>query len=210
MHEKVNDLWHCGDPQEWFRALECYQRLVPPKNVNLDQAMDSPDLKQRIGQLDPEGWYAFLHDEYVRWKYGAAANRLATARYWLKQNSLDQLYAIRKDILQLNGEDILKGLETAKKIKGLGTAGASGLLALLYPQKFATVDQFVVKALRKVSGLPEAHHIAKIKKPENLSTQDGVLLIKIMRRKAEENNRLFNTSDWTPRKIDKVLWAYGR
>ena len=35
-------------------------------------------------------------------------------------------------------------------------------------------------------------------------------LIAIMRRKAAENNRAFQTSTWTPRMIDKVLWVCGR
>jgi hypothetical protein len=46
--------------------------------------------------------------------------------------------------------------------------------------------------------------------PQNLSVADGVLLIGILNRKAKENNRLFSTSAWTPRKIDMVLWTYGR
>ena len=69
--------------------------------------------------------------------------------------------------------------------------------------------QFVVKALRAVRGLSEARDVARMN-PDSLSLRDAVLLISIMRRKAEENNRLFGTSDWTPRKIDKVLWTYGR
>ncbi|MBK9623217.1 MAG: hypothetical protein IPO38_01260 [Rhodocyclaceae bacterium] len=44
----------------------------------------------------------------------------------------------------------------------------------------------------------------------SLSTKDGVVLIKIMQRKAAQLNQLFGTSEWTPRKIDMVLWTYGR
>jgi hypothetical protein len=46
--------------------------------------------------------------------------------------------------------------------------------------------------------------------PEALTIADGVLLIELFRRKASDNNRLFNSDTWTPRKIDKVLWTYGR
>jgi hypothetical protein len=59
-------------------------------------------------------------------------------------------------------------LRIAKEIHGLGTAGASGLLALMFPQRFGTVDQFVVKALKQVEGLPEAADIDRIK-PEALT-----------------------------------------
>ena len=105
--------------------------------------------------------------------------------------------------------DIGNALTVTKEIKGLGTAGASGLLALLFPGKFATVDQFVVKALRKVPGLPERELLDRMN-PESLSLQDGIILIKIMKRKADELNNLFKTNYWTPRKIDIILWAIER
>jgi hypothetical protein len=80
----------------------------------------------------------------------------------------------------------------------------------MYPQTFGTVDQFVVKALREVRNLPEAPTIARMN-ADGLSVSDGVLIIAILRRKAAENNNLFDdAAAWTPRKIDKVLWTYGR
>ncbi len=51
------------------------------------------------------------------------------------------------------------------------------------------------------SGKPVAVH---------LTAENGVLLIRILRRKAEDLNRILRLGDWTPRKIDKVLWTYGR
>lgn len=83
------------------------------------------------------------------------------------------------------------------------------MLSLIYPERFATVDQFVVKALRGVEGLPESDALSRMK-PENLSVTDGVLLIRILGRKAQENNQAFETRSWTPRKVDMVLWTYGR
>ena len=50
--------------------------------------------------------------------------------------------------MALDPSDVGAALQTALAIRGLGTAGASGLLALLYPRDLTTVDQFVVKALR--------------------------------------------------------------
>ena len=46
--------------------------------------------------------------------------------------------------------------------------------------------------------------------PEGLKPADGVILIQIMREKAEENNRAFQMDSWTPKKIDEILWTYGR
>jgi hypothetical protein len=116
---------------------------------------------------------------------------------------------IRRRLLSLDPDDIRLGLKAGCDIRGLGTAGASGLLALMYPQKFGTVDQFAVKALRQVEDLPEAKSLARMN-PENLTISDGVLLIEILRRKAADNNRIFKSETWTPRKLDKVLWTYGR
>jgi hypothetical protein len=97
---------------------------------------------------------------------------------------------------------------TAQRIKGLGIAGASGLLALLCPEKFGTVDQFLVKALQDVEGLPEAALIQRMK-PGNLLPDDGFTLISILRDKAKKLSAALGTT-WTPRMLDKVLWTYGR
>ena len=207
----VADLWRSSDSQAWDRALERYWSFVQPRNVELERALDALDVK-RLRNLAPEGWYNFLHDEYFRWKY-TAPNRYATTtiqlRKYLDDGELESLYSIGQQLLSLNGGDIRRGLVTAKKIRGLGTAGASGLLSLMYPDRFATVDQFVVKALRLVPDLQEASALAMMN-PENLTISDGVLLIGILTRKAKQNNESFGTSEWTPRKIDMVLWTYGR
>jgi hypothetical protein len=207
----IADLWRSVDPRAWDQALQRYWHFVQPRNLELERSLDALDLR-RIQVLTHRGWYDFLHDEYFRWKY-TAPNRYATTtiqlRKYIDGGALDELESLRLQILNLDLNDIPLGLKTAKKIRGLGTAGASGLLSLMYPNHFATVDQFVVKALRQVNDLPEANALAKMK-PLNLSVADGVLLISILNRKAKENNRLFDMTTWTPRKIDMVLWTYGR
>lgn len=82
-------------------------------------------------------------------------------------------------------------------------------MALLFPAKFGTVDQFAVRALRKVRSLPERDKL-RCRDPERLTIPDGVVLVEIMRRKAVSLNELFSTSKWTPRKVDKLLWASER
>jgi hypothetical protein len=207
----ISDLWHSSEPAAWDQALQRYWSFVQPRNIELERAMSALDL-QRLKGLSPQGWYDFLHNEYFRWKY-TAPNRYATTtiqlRKYIDTHSLDELDSTRQQLLKLNLNDVRSGLVTAKKIRGLGTAGASGLLSLMYPEHFATVDQFVVKALCQVGDLPEANALSNMK-PLNLSVSDGVLLISILDRKAKENNRLFGTSAWSPRKIDMVLWTYGR
>ena len=52
------------------------------------------------------------------------------------------------------------------QIHGLGTAGVSGLLAVLFPEHYGTIDQFVVYALRKLE-LPEQSVLEKMN-PEKM------------------------------------------
>lgn len=102
-----------------------------------------------------------------------------------------------------------EGLLAAMAVKGLGPAGASGLLALLFPASFGTAYQFVVKSLRNVPTLPERDTVRRMK-PETFTVAEAVLLIEIMSAKAHSLNQAFATTTWTTRKIDKILWASER
>ncbi len=207
----VNELWHSRDPQAWTDALVRYWDYVQPANLRLEQELEKLDLAL-LQRLDALGWYDFLLHKYFRWKY-TAKNRYTTTtrslRQYVEEGRLDDLHLIKQCLLLLDTSDVRHGLSVALTIKGLGTAGASGLLALMYPRTFATVDQFVVKTLRSVRDLPEAAALGKMNE-QALSLKDGVLLIGIMQRKATENNRILGSTDWTPRKIDKILWTLGR
>jgi hypothetical protein len=165
-----------------------------------------------IKNLTTLEFYNFLHEKYFVWKY-TAANRLATTRkslekYLLNDNMLE-LEEIHNLIFKYNTENIYQCLKNAQRIRGLGFAGTSGLLALLFPRYFGTVDQFVVKSLLKISNLQEHQELKRIN-PDKILFNDGVLLIKIMKNKALELNEEFNTAKWTPRKIDKILWSIDR
>ena len=207
----INDLWHSHDPILWNQTLDRYWFFVRPENIELERSLNALNL-QRLKNLNPQSWYKFLRDEYFRWKY-TTPNRYVTTtnqlRRYLDDDALDELDNVRQRLLDLNPSETLTGLRTAKEVHGLGTAGASGLLSLMYPKHFATVDQFVVKALRQVDGLPEADALNQMN-PEGLTLGNGILLISILTQKAIDNNLEFGTSIWTPRKIDMVLWTYGR
>ena len=207
----ITELWRSRDSRAWTSALVRYWDYVQPANLTLERELEKLDLES-LKHLDALGWYDFLLHKYFLWKY-TAKNRYATTtgalRWYAEEGRLDELHLIKQRLLALDMADVQHGLSVALEIKGLGTAGASGLLSLMYPQTFATVDQFVVKALRGVENLPEAVALAKMKE-ESLSIKDGVRLIDIMQRKAAENNSIFGNADWTPRKVDKVLWTFGR
>jgi hypothetical protein len=212
MKPTVSELWYSADPKEWADALERYWTFVLPRNRDLERSLEDLDL-ERLRRLDARGWYRFLHDEYFRWKY-TAANWYATTTGSLRcyeedEHSLAELDHIRQRLLTLDTDDIRSALRVARRIKGLGPPGASGLLALMYPRKFGTLDQFVVKALRGIESLPEASTINRMR-PKALTISDGVMIISILRQKAAKNNQVFSSDSWTPRQIDKVLWTYGR
>jgi hypothetical protein len=208
---KINELWHSHDSVAWANALERYWDFVMDKNKELEERLENLNI-ECLKKLDAGGWYDFLLNKYFRWKY-TAANRYATTTKCLEiyktEDKLEELKKIKDDLLSLDISCVSNGLEVARRIRGLGIAGASGLLSLIYPQAFGTVDQFVVKALRGIHGLDEHSLLVKMR-DEALSINDGVLLINIMKRKARENNHDFGCTDWTPRKIDKVLWTFGR
>jgi hypothetical protein len=205
---RISDLWISEDPTAWSSALGRYWSFVQPWNLELERSLDVLDL-ERIRSLDAQGWFDFLRDEYFRWKYTSRNRYATTTRELLRWGSVNQLAwldRIRQQLLALDTDDIPSGLRIASAIPGLGTAGASGLLALMYPQKFGTVDQFAVKTLRQVDGLPEAEKLARMN-PVGLSISDGVVIIGVLRRKAAELNVAFESTFWTPRKLDMVLWA---
>ncbi len=207
----ISKLWNSGSKQEWEKALDNYWKAVSSGNIRLERAFDNLDADS-IQKMSASQFYDFLHDAYFVWKY-TAKNRLATTRHALekyrREGSMGELARIQKELFHFNLDDIADGLTIAIKIHGLGTAGASGLLAVLFPKAFGTVDQFVVKALCSIEGLPEHAQLASLS-PEALTVNAGVLIITLMKKKADELNRAFGTKIWTPRMIDQVLWAVGR
>ena len=208
---EIEQLWHSSDASKWQRALDRYWKYVRPTQFAIEREMDAlrPD---DVRHLDADQWYDWLLNKYFVWKY-TAPNRYATTSKLLKRQATDagqhHLLTIRDRVLGCENASVRDALRAAKQFKGLGPAGASGLLALLFPAKFGTVDQFAVRALRRVRCLPERDRLWRMN-PASLTIAHGVVLVEIMRRKAVSLNELFNTSGWTPRKIDKILWASER
>jgi hypothetical protein len=207
----VAELWNGGDQQDWQRALDRYWTFVKPANLALEREMDQLDA-ETVRKMDPDGWYKFLLEKYFRWKY-TAPNRYASTtkilRTYASNNELPALHAMKGRLFARDKNNIEQCLAVACSIRGLGTAGASGLLAVLFPAYFGTVDQFAVKALLRIPELPESQQIAAMQ-PESLRLDEGALLIRIMRGKAAELNRAFSTNLWTPRKVDMILWTCAR
>jgi hypothetical protein len=204
-------MWSGNDPGLWQKALARYWTFVKPANLALEKEMEQFDA-ETVRMMGQREWYDFLLEKYFRWKY-TAPNRYASTtkilRSYEANNSLSLLNGIKERLFSSDKDNIEQCLAVATSIRGLETAGASGLLAVLFPAHFGTVDQFAVKALAKIPELPERDLIAAMK-PESLKLNEGAILIRIMRRKAGELNRALSTTEWTPRKIDMVLWTCAR
>jgi len=207
----TRELWNTSDPDLWQDALNRYWTFVKPSNLEIEKEMDRLDA-ETVKAMNPKAWFEFLLEKCFRWKY-TAPNRYASTtkilRTYAANNELAALHAIKERLFVMDRENIQQCLAIACSIRGLGIAGASGLLAILFPAQFGTVDQFVVKALAKIPELPERDLIAAMS-PESLKLSEGTILIRIMRRKADELNRVSSLVEWTPRKVDMVLWTCAR
>lgn len=212
----IAKLWRSDNSSDWGKALNNYWAFLEeenPKALPIEIEMDNLHKKiDMIRSMDEQSWYDFLYYKYFPWKF-TAPNRLATTRKLLEQNDKKKLYHIKERIFSFNKEDIIVGLELVSGatggIKGLGPAGASGLLAVLFPEHFGTADQFVIKALMNIPDLSEYEQIKRMK-PEQFTLKDAEVLILIMKKKSTELNSLLKSTEWTPRKIDMILWSFSR
>jgi hypothetical protein len=205
----ATELWASNDRELWLSALDEYWKFVKPGNLVLEKEIESLDALA-IAVFTADEWYSFLITKYFRWKY-TAPNRYATTtnsfKKYIEKKGLNNLLTIRDEIFSTGTRNDFSGaLNAARQIGGLGVAGASGLISVLFPDRFGTVDQFVVKALEKIATLPEREAVLKMN-PDSLTPTNAALLNSIMERKALELNNTFDSEDWTTRKIDMVLWA---
>ena len=207
----IKALWDNGNEEEWDYALENYYNILSDQQKPLEYYIDSINTDE-IEQLSTNAFYQFLYDKYFVWKY-TQKNRLATTRMnlakYINNDEMAKLESIQKRLFSTPKDDIEKCLKIVCEIYGLGTAGASGLLAILFPAHFGTVDQFVVKRLREIQHPFYKFELERMN-PDSLKIKDGVILVEIMREKAKELNQKFDTDFWTPRKIDMILWSFGR
>lgn len=200
----TGNLWINNSHETWLYLEQHYWDLVKPQNMKLEQEMEHLDWHD-IEKMETGAFYDFLYEKYFVWKF-TAPNRLATTRMHLEKylSDIHTLQRIHRDIFTFDRKNVEQGLAIVQEIHGLGYAGASGLLGILFPEYFGVVDQFVCANMVKFGVLEPQ------KNPESLAFNTAVKMIYLFREKADELNKANNTDYWTPRKIDKVLWAYGR
>jgi hypothetical protein len=207
-------LWADNRQSVWLEALNSYWGFVPARNEALEKEFMQLDAAA-VERMNEAEWFDFLLKKYFPWKF-TAPNRLATTtseKKGLRSNSLPHLLGVKKAIFSFDHRDIERGFHIVMGatggIKGLGTAGASGLLGVLFPSQFGVVDQFLVKALQKTEDVNVLSAVRGIKNPEQISPQNGAVLVRLLREKAAALNSALQSDSWTPRKVDMVLWAVG-
>jgi len=216
----IAELWASPDQSEWLRALSDYyknRRVLMIRELEETIKNLTPDGVQAMGEHE---WYEFLRDVFFPWKFRGnyLPQKVRLLRKHENKDGLAYLMSTKErlfncDLTKYSGR--AKALETARGINGLGQAGASCLLAVIFPASVGGADKMVVRALHEIPGLPERPKLPAIKRDSqgndnaNLTDAGVLMLVEIMRRKAAELNALFHTSSWTPRMIDMILWDHG-
>ena len=105
----LHKLWFSHDASEWDAALKRYWDFIPSRNVTLEQAMERLD-RELIRRMSSDEWFAFLENEYFRWKY-TAPNRYATTTAVLKRKGGTEtgrleLCRLKAQILNINPVNI--------------------------------------------------------------------------------------------------------
>lgn len=203
---KINEIWNSKEISVWKDAL-----AKATEEKGRDNSIETKMSKlnvEYIQHLPVEDFYSFLHDDYFVWKY-TAKHRLASTRNSLKkyENDMNELREIQDGLFSFNLSDTESGLKTAIKIHGLGVSGASGLLALLFPSYFGTVDDMVIRALLTCDEYRDDAIIKAINR-QDIEEDEAIYLIEQFKKKAHELNELSNEYCWRPRDIDVVLWHF--
>ena len=203
---KINEIWNSKEISVWKDAL-AKATMETGRDDSIETKMSKLNVEY-IQHLPVEDFYSFLHDDYFVWKY-TAKHRLTSTRNSLKkyENDMNELREIQDGLFSFKLSEIGKGLEIAHQIKGLGISGASGLLALLFPSYFGTVDDMVIRALLTCDEYRDDENIKAIN-PQDININGAVYLIEQFKKKAHELNALSNEYCWRPRDIDVILWHF--
>jgi hypothetical protein len=162
--DQIRSLWGSRDIGEWRSALASYWNQIKREKFELETFMNNLILAY-IETLNADGWCAFLHDKYFPWKFtpdNVLRANLQHLEKYKTTNRLEELLFLKERLFNFALAEIEEGLKIALEVKGLGASGASGLLAILFPKWFGTVDQFVVKTLARVESLPERPQILQM------------------------------------------------
>lgn len=206
----IKTLWNSNDKVVWESALSKYYESVKSDNNSVEEKLNGLTTDYFMS-MSGQDFYRFLVGDYAQWKYtdGRIKHRVQHEIEDFHQFHTDNEFKrVIDSIFGLSPDDIYLHIANISRISGIGSAGASGILSLIFPQYFGTVDRYAAENLQKVYD-KSTYYGRKIHNinPTDISTYDAVTLIEIYREKANELNTTFGCDDWTPRKIDMILWG---
>lgn len=196
--------WDSNKEADWNCAVAKYNTyLIDEEKAARDSRVTSINASI-ISSLSVIAFKKYLEGEFFIWKYTNPKYRASYLRSF-NTMSMEELEDIKRNLsdASLPDEELYK---TAKHIKGLGTAGATALLSTLYPHRFGTVDQFVVKCLQRAKSLSGDPIIQEIN-PQAIKDTEALYVENLLQAKAKELNELFDKVSWTPRQVDKAAFA---
>ena len=138
----ITKLWVSETESDWSTTLDNYWNFVKSSNEQLEKELDVLN-SDYVKELDAEGWYDFLLNKYFKWKFTPrdyVANTRHLKNKYYENGTLDILYNIKNCLFSFDKENIEAGLSI--KIHGLGVAGQSGLLSLLFQSILVPLTDF--------------------------------------------------------------------
>lgn len=197
--------WDSINPSDWSKALDKYNCYLISEEKAVRDARVTQTNRLRVTRMGINDFYEFLINDFLPWKY-TDSRRLARGKRLFSQNTnLEDLTNIKSRLCDPDLDDRTL-LSTAMSINGVGTAGASALLSILYPERFGTADRFVVLCMQNAPSLISDTTIQHIN-PNAIKPKEALHMFELMRNKAVELNKVSDANTWTPRMVDKAAWA---
>ena len=211
MMEKIDikDIWNCNEEGKWKDAEEEYSKRI--NQVAIIEKKFEQMTTEEILDLSPDKFYIFLRDMYFPWKFTGVylkprlenLKTIENKKMQIKDviDDLKELQTRIEDKKELNDDDMSNAIRNLQKIPGIGPSAATGLLSILFPTHFGTIDKFVAINLKKVGyDISEQDCI-------NISVENAINMENILLKKVKKMNTDMNTDYWTPRRLDKILWS---
>lgn len=205
----IQDVWTSEENSVWCAQIDAYWKYIEAQGKKaLEEEMANLN-SQLISDSTDGAWRDFLANKYIPWKHSPgrfwrSMQKKFIARYAVQEQQT-LLSTVKSRIFACNRGMTKELLDIVDEIYQFGIPSASGLLSLLFPSHFGTVDRFAIESLQRIEEFKGDIEIQRIK-PKSISLNDAVHAISIMRVKALENNKLFGTDYWTARRIDMVLY----
>ena len=196
--------WDSISESEWDNALAIYHCTLDTREKRSRDARVTIINAYVLRTFNPNEFYHFLLNEFLVWKH-LDKRRLASTQNKLCSMTLNSLAIIQQELVNqaLNDKELLN---VALKIPGIGYSGATALLSILYPNRFGTVDKHVIISLKSAKSMQNDAIIQSIN-PDHFTKKQTLYVINKMQQKAKILNYTFQKNSWTPRAVDKAIWA---